>query len=142
MKSFPTKVSTLSGVTRRPLAPQAKRPLAHRELSELPTADPFHIVITFKYSPNTRPPCTLTHTHILDWIKHNQNARIYSTCTVSTFFGVTRRLWRKQRSVLWRIQGSSSHIMPTLLHLLSFTLFSHKQNSIRSCSDSQKSSQK
>ena len=61
-------VSTLSGVTRRPLAPHAKRPLAHRELSELPTADPFHTAITFKHSPPHA--ATHTHTHILDLIKH------------------------------------------------------------------------
>ena len=92
MKSLPTMVSTLSGVTRRPLAPHAKRPLAHRELSELLTADPFHTAITFKHSPpHAAPMHTRTHTHILDLIKHDHNARIYCTCTVSTFFGVT---WR------------------------------------------------
>ena len=141
-------VSTLSGVTRRPLAPHAKRPLAHRELSELLTADPFHTAITFKHSPpHAAPMHTRTHTHILDLIKHDHNARIYCTCTVSTFFGVTwRPLTQTKKRPLAHSGLFESHyadpVQPPPFNHVFFSQTAAKKKSIRSCSDSQKSKKK
>ena len=75
MKPLPTMVSTLSGVTRRPQAPHAKRPLAHRELSELPTVDPFQTAITFKHPRGLH---THSHTHT-SWIRFNMTTTLEYT---------------------------------------------------------------
>ena len=95
------------------------------------------------------PAFTHTHIHLLDTIKHDRNARIYCTCTVSTFFGVTRRpLTQIKKRPLAHSGLFESHsadpVKPPFNHIFSQTQqhYSQKKKYIRSCSDSQKKNKK